>query len=67
MPDLAFFHVVEVGACTLVVCRIEPEHMGKHLFRVSHPAKAPEAKTVACKAAQKGTVMNVSPGKKGGR
>ena len=64
MPGPSLSHVFEAGAYALVIGRTEPEHAGKHLFRIPRPAEAPQADTVAVETPEEGAVASPLPGEK---
>ena len=64
MPRLSLTYVIDEEAYTLVVCRVEPEHAGKHCIGFFDAAEPPEAETVAIQAPEERAVIDVPPGKK---
>src|SRR4030043_1725840 len=62
-PRLSLFHVIEVKTCTLVVGRIEPEHMGKYLFCFPAPAESPQAEAVTVQTPEERSIVYASPWK----
>ena len=63
MPGLSLFHVRELGAHTLVVGRVEPEHTGKYFLCLPQATEAPHTEAIAVETSKEGAVVYEPPGK----